>query len=263
MILVNVLAMVAVAATVATLMADAESPALDRALRLREASRALAVARGGELSALVALRRDAVAAPESDDRTEAWARTAQASVAIDDGRFTLAIADAQARFNVNAAATGGEPVLAAITAALGLKGDIASRIAGVVAAAPVSDLAELRRAGIDAPTIAALRRLVTALPGTAEVNVNAAGAELLGILFGDPVAGRALAERRDRAGRLTPTDLAAAGVALPAGMGFVSDHYVATTTVTIGATTQVLASLIERRPGAAVVIARSRGQPSR
>ena len=62
MILVNVLMFVAIAAGLVLLMINREELALDRGLRTREAARALAIVRGGELSAVVALRRDAIEA---------------------------------------------------------------------------------------------------------------------------------------------------------------------------------------------------------
>jgi general secretion pathway protein K len=256
MILLNVLAMVAVAVAAVMLMLGTEDPALDRAIRLREAVQALSVARGGELSAVAALRRDMIAAPDTDNRTEGWAKVAQAKTPIEGGSFTLAIADAQGRFNVNTAAGGGEPVLAAIASALRLDPDVASRIAVSIAErGRVADLGELTRAEIDPATIAKLRPLVTALPGRADVNVNAASPELLGILVGDAVGGRILGDRRDRAGLLTAADFAATGLRLPAGAGFTSDHFVVTTTVTIGGTTQTLTSLLERRSGRVPVVA--------
>ena len=265
MILINVLALVAIAAAAVLLMLRAEDPALDHAIRLRDAAQALAIARGGELSAIAALRRDMTTAPDTDNATEAWVKVAQAKTAIEGGSFTLTIADAQARFNVNAAAGGGEPMLAAIATALRLEPDVASRIAASIAdRGRVSDLGELARAGIDGATIAALRPLVTALPGTAPVNVNAASPDLLGILVGDGVGGRILSDRRDRAGRLTADDFTATGLRLPTGAGFTSDHFRVTTTVTIGATTQTLTSLLERRHGAVpvvVAIERWRGTP--
>ena len=67
MILVNVLMFVAIASGLVLLMITREEIALDRGLRVREASRAMAAVRGGELSALVALRRDAETATGGDE----------------------------------------------------------------------------------------------------------------------------------------------------------------------------------------------------
>ena len=248
MILVNVLAMVAVAAALVVAMLGTERAALDRVALFRDADRAQAIARGGELTALVALRR-APADPTGDDPA-AWTRVAQPPTPIAGGTFALAVADAQARFNVNAAAGDGEPQLAAIAAALGLAPDVAHRIAASIAErGRVRDVSELARAGIDDATLARLRPLVTALPGDAPVDLNAASAALLGILVGDASGGRLLAARRGRTSRLTALDFAATGLALPAGAGFTSDHFVVTTTVRQGAATVVLTSLLERRRG--------------
>ncbi len=250
MILVNVVAMVAVAAALVMAMLDREAPAVDRTATYRTAAQALAIARGGELSAVAALQRDGDST--RDDLTEAWARVAQPPTPIAGGSFALAITDAQGRFNVNAATGAGEPVLAGIVAALGLPPEVAVRIAGTVAArGRVRNLGELTRAGLDDATLARLRPLVTALPGDAPVNVNAAPAALLGVLVGDGVKGEQLARSRERAGRLTPPDLAAAGAELPPGAGFTSNHFLVTSTVTQGGTTVVLTSLLERRPEAA------------
>ncbi len=265
MILVNVLAIVAVAAAIVMLMLGSETPALDRAAAFRNGAQALAIAGGGELTAIAALRRDLTTGPDSDDATEAWAKVAQATTPIEGGTFTLAIADAQGRFNVNAAGGTGEPVLAAITTALGIDPDVASRIAASIAErGRVRDVAELARAGIDDATLAKLRPLMTALPGTAPVNVNAASQDLLGVLVGDRVGGRLLADRRKAAGRLTALDFAATSLTLPAGTGYTSDHFVVTTTVTQGAETVTLSSLLERRRGphpAVVAISRWVGPP--
>ena len=63
MILVNVLMFVAIASGLVLLMINREELALSRGLRTSEASRALAVVRGGEVSAIVALRRDGESKP--------------------------------------------------------------------------------------------------------------------------------------------------------------------------------------------------------
>ncbi len=255
MILVNVLAMIAVVAALVMGMLGGEVAAVDRATDFRDAGRALAIARGGELTAIAALRRDLATGPDSDDATEAWAHVAQAPTPIAGGTFTLTVADAQARFNVNAAAGTGEPDLAALAVALGLPPDVAPRIAATLAdRGPVGDVGELTRAGLDPAMLARLRPLVTALPGIAPVNVNAAAPALLAVLVGDAAGARLLADRRARAGRLTALDFAAAGVRLPAGAGFTSDHFVVTTTVTQGTAAVTLTSLIERHRGSAPAV---------
>ena len=106
MILVNVLMFVAIASGLVLLMISREELALDRSLRGREAARAAAIVRGGELSAISALRKDAKEAPDADHAGERWASIGAQGVAIDGGSFDLAVSDAEGRFNVNSLRSG-------------------------------------------------------------------------------------------------------------------------------------------------------------
>ena len=110
MILVNVLMFVAIASGLVLLMINREEVALDRSIRSREAARALAVVRGGELSALSALQRDAQVAPEADYPGEPWGAISENGIAIEGGRFDLTIADAEGRFNVNSVRRELDPI---------------------------------------------------------------------------------------------------------------------------------------------------------
>lgn len=267
MILLNVFALVAFAAAVLLMMTNTQDAGLERGLRFREAAAALAAARGGEASAIAALRRDMITAPQTDHYKEPWAAVAQRDVAIAGGRFSLQIEDAQARFNLNTLITGGalgDATAARVETALKLPpGSAAALTSFLREAGPIQQVDELRRAGLDAATLSAIAPYVVALPGATTVNVNTASETLLALLLGDPVAARVLIERRAGPGFLTPADFAAARVAVGPGMSFTSDHYIVTTTVTIGTTTQTLTSVLERRRGptgvAVVVIARDRG----
>lgn len=251
MILVNVLLIVALASSVVVLMLTAQDEGLQRAIRAREAAQADAAIRGGELSAIAALRRDAATAPTSDNLAEPWAHIGDTAVPIAHGRFTLAIADAQARFNINALARGDVASLATMTrigAALGLRADTVPRATALIqAVGPLSDLAALGLAGIDRASVAKLAGLVTALPGTTQVNLNTADARLLGILLDNPVAGETLAARRGRQGYLTADDFALAHALPPPGTGFTSNLYWVLTRVTIGDTAREQTSLLLRR----------------
>lgn len=267
MILLNVFALIAFAAAVLLTMTTSQDAGLERGVRFREAATALAAARGGEASAITALRRDMIAAPQTDHYKEPWAAVAQRDVPIAGGHFSLNIEDAQAKFNVNSLISGGalgDATAARVEAALKLPVGSAAALTGFLReAGPIQQLGELRRAGLDASTLTALTPYLTALPGATTINVNTVSEPLLGLLLGDPVAARILIERRAGPGFLTPADFAAARLAVGPGMGFTSDHYDVTTTVTIGSTTQTLTSRLERRRGpagvAVVVIARDRG----
>ncbi|MGK6355970.1 general secretion pathway protein GspK [Sphingomonas sp. DT-207] len=251
MILVNVLMFVAIAAGLVVLMINREELALDRALRAREAARAMAVVRGGELSALVALRRDGETAPDTDHVGEPWARLSEAGAPIEGGSFDLAIADAEGRFNINSVRRGDAAstiLFMGVGEAAGLTPEqIVAAIQYVRLEGPVTDLRPLRLAGIDPKVADRLERLVTALPGRTTLNLNAASEEVLAVLFRDPLVGARLAQIRDRQGFLTQKDLADNNVTLPWGTSFRSNTFWVRTRATIGGTSQQAATLIQRR----------------
>jgi len=251
MILVNVLMFVAIAAGLVLLMINREELALDRALRVREAARAMAIVRGGELSALVALRRDGETAPETDHQGEPWARLSEAGAPIEGGSFDLAIADAEGRFNINSVRTGDAAstiLFQTIGHAAGLTQEqIVAAIQYVRLQGPVTDLRPLRLAGIDPQVAERLERLATALPGRTTLNLNAASEEMLALLFRDPLIAARLVQVRERQGFLTQKDLADQNVTLPWGTSFRSNSFWVRTRATIGGTSQQAATLIQRR----------------
>ena len=254
-VLINVLVLLALAASVVTMMLSLADLSIARSQRFSEAGQALALIRAGEASAIAALRRDMIEAPEVDHRGEAWAAVGQRGIEIAGGTFELEIADAQGRFNLNALVGGGlqaVQTLQAIAAELELAPETAARIAATINVdGPLRELGDLsRRAGIPAGQVEVMRGLVTVLPGNGDVNVNAAPPELLAILLQNPVQARVLAATRERAGFLTPQDVEAAGVILPPGVGFASDFFRVRTSVRVGETPQVMESLLRRRRGA-------------
>jgi general secretion pathway protein K len=101
MILLNVLLFVTLAAGIVAAMIVSQDIAIGRATQMREAAQAMAIAEGGVLSAITALRRDALDQPESDHVGEPWAAVREAGAKIEGGTFDLAVSDAQGRFNVN------------------------------------------------------------------------------------------------------------------------------------------------------------------
>jgi general secretion pathway protein K len=251
MILVNVLMFVAIAAGLVLLMINREEIALDRGLRAREAARALAIVRGGELSALVALRRDAEQSPEVDHVGEPWAKLSENGAPIEGGSFDLAIADAEGRFNINSVRTGqvaATILFQTIGNEVGLTADqIVAAVEYVRLRGPVTDLRPLRMAGVEPKVADRLERLVTALPGATTLNLNAADQEMLAVLFRDPIVAQRLVAIRDRQGFLTAKDLADQNVSLPWGTSFRSNTFWVRTRATIGGTSQQAATLIQRR----------------
>lgn len=253
MILVNVLMFVAIASGLVLLMITREETALDRSLRVREAARAIAVVRGGELSALVALRRDAAQAPEVDHAGEPWAALAERGAPIDGGSFDLAIADAEGRFNLNMLRSGSAMatiMFAEVGRAAGLEqGQIDQAIELVRANGPFTDLRPLRFAKLDQATLTRLQALVTALPGETTINLNAATPEVMTVIFRDPAVVERLLAVRQRQGYLTPKDLSDQDASMPPGTAFRSNTFWVRTRATVGSTVQQEAALIQRRVG--------------
>lgn len=252
MILVNVLMFVAIASGLVLLMISREELALDRSLRGREAARAAAIVRGGELSAISALRRDARESPQVDHAGERWASIGARGAAIDGGSFDLAVSDAEGRFNVNALRSGEvAPVLIfqKLAAIAGLdEAQMTEAIAYVRSQGPVTDVRPIRLLpGVDRDAVARLERMVTALPGNTQINLNAADQELLAILFDDPVVAERLAAIRKRNGQITLRDLSDQKVSQPPGTSFRSDTFWVRVRATIGGTAQDGATLIQRK----------------
>lgn len=250
MILVNVLMFVAIASGLVLLLINREELALDRGIRMREASRALAVARGGELSAIVALRRDAQVAGAIDHGREPWAALAESGAPIEGGSFDLAIADAEGRFNVNSLRAGEASsvlLFQAIAQSAGLsEEEIEQAIVLVRATGPVTDLRPLRLAGFDSKVVTRLEALVTALPGATSINLNSVDESMLELLFRDSVVSQRLAAIRRGRGYLTEKDLADQDVTLPWGTALSSSTFWVRTRATIGGTSQQTATLIRR-----------------
>ncbi|WP_337847042.1 Type II secretory pathway component PulK-like protein [Sphingomonas sp.] len=252
MILVNVLMFVAIASGLVLLMIGREELALDRALRSREAARAAAIVRGGELSAIAALQRDALATPQVDHAGEAWASIGANGATIDGGTFDLAVSDAEGRFNVNMLRSGDAvPVILfqKLARIAGLdEQQTVEAIAYIRTQGPVSDVRPIRLIpGADPAAIARLERMVTALPGKTTINLNAADQELLAFLIGDPVAAERIVAIRKRNGQITLRDLSDLKVSQPPGTAFGSNTYWVRVRAKIGDTVQQGATLIQRR----------------
>lgn len=251
MILVNVLLIVAIASAAVLLLINREQLALDGALRMREAARAMAVARGGELSAITALSRDAAEAPSVDHRGEGWARIEDRGRAIDGGRFDLVVADAESRFNINLLRTGEASAVILfqqLAREAGLDDDrIIEAMIYVRTYGPITDLRPLRQAGIAPEAADRLSRLVTALPGRTTINLNAATPEVMLQIFREPAKVARLLAIRERQGYLSLKELADEQLAMPAGTSFRSGSFWVRARVTIGGTSQQVATLIQRR----------------
>ena len=255
-ILINVLIVLGLAATIVYAMLTLTDFSIARSQRFSEAGQALALVRGGENSAIAALRRDLIDAPDTDHPGEAWSDAAQTEIAVPGGSFELSIEDAQGLYNLNTLVGGGLQaldILNSIAAAIELPPETTARIVATLTLdGPLRRVAELGpRAGLSTDELAALATVATALPGLGEVNLNAAPQPLLEVLLKNPIAARNLVSRRARAGFLTPTDIETAAVLAPPGVGFRSDLFRVRTRVRIGETVQSVESLLLRRTGPA------------
>lgn len=250
MILLNVLLILAVASVAVLVMITAQDIEVRRSTRLSEATQASAYARAGELSAVTALRRDAREAPTTDNLTEPWAGLAQQTIPVPGGRFALQIEDEQARFNLNALHAGGSGSIALfqkIGEIAGVAPETQVRIANIVRiGGPLRDTGLLTTAGVTADELARLEPWIAVLPPEATINLNTVQPGLLTLLTGDPAIADTLLRRREAAGFLISADLMAAGQPAIEGTGFVSDHYLVATTVSVGETTQRLVSRVTR-----------------
>ena len=268
-ILINVLVILALASAVLVGMIRVADLAISRSQTFADAARAEALIAGGEASAIAVLQRDMTKAPSTDNLTENWAAMAQAETAVEGGSFSLTIADAQRRFDLNSLRDAGgiaPQILTRIAVRLGLPEDAVPRIlARMAAPAPLRRIDDLvADAGLATDQVTALQKVVTLLPVRADVNINTAPDDLLFALSDNPVQARGLIALRRLKGALTSVDMAAVQLVLLPGTGYTSRLFEVAVTVRIGEVRISSTSLLLRRIGAAgrpevVVIERRRG----
>ncbi|MGX7897035.1 general secretion pathway protein GspK [Tsuneonella sp. HG222] len=267
-ILINVLVIVMLATSILAVMIAGDDGDMALAIQMREVAQAQATAKGAELSAVVALRRDLVEGSESDSRLEAWGAIAENDRKIDNGTFDFVLTDAQDRFNLNNLARGdlvSRSILRAIVAQLGLPAERETQIAGaVIERQGLRSLNELEAAGVPYPDIVRLATLATALPPGTTVNLNSAPPELVTVLVGNAGRANAIVARRERE-ILTDRTLAEVGSFTPPGAGTTSSYFWSRAGVTIGRSKQRLTTLLYRRSvegvPQAVPLRRWRGAP--
>lgn len=254
-VLVNVLVVLALSSAVLLAMIRVSDIGITRSQTFADAAQGRALIAGGEASAVTALRRDMVDAPQTDHDGEAWATANQAETRIDAGTFALAITDAQARFNLNALPKSGEvgpQILTRIVEGLDLPDAVVPRIlARMTLPNLLKRLDDLVvEAGLSPVEVDALRPLIIALPQRTDININTAPDGVVLALTANPVQAAGLLALRKRRGYLTPADLTAAEVVLLPGVGFTSQYFEVVVRVTVGTVTQSQRSLLHRRQGA-------------
>ena len=260
-VLINVLVILSIASIVVFLMLTSQEVSLRRAQSMAAATAADALARGAEASAVTALRRDMVTAPDTDNYTEAWAQVAQQEAGLSTGRFSVTIRDAQAKLNLTRLAGGAQvevEALLRVLAELEISRADGARIAAEIASRPgLKNLSDLR--GISPETITALSPYVDFLPATATLNLNTAAPLLLRAVLNNRSAALRLESRRTGAGVLTPQDLDRVGAVRPALAGFTSQNFDIDILAEVDDITVNLRSRIVRREsfaGRSVVVTR-------
>ncbi|MBA97637.1 MAG: hypothetical protein V7763_07335 [Sulfitobacter sp.] len=226
-VLINVLVILSIASIVVFLMLTSQDVSLRRAQSMAAATAADALARGAEASAVTALRRDMINAPDTDNYAEPWAQVAQQEAGLSTGRFSVRIRDAQAKLNLTRLAGGAQvevEALLRVLAELEISRADGIRIAAEIAGRPgLKNLSELR--SISAETINALSPFVDFLPATATLNLNTAAPLLLRAVLNNRSAALRLESMRGSAGLLTPKDLERVGAVQPALTGFTSQNF--------------------------------------
>ena len=226
-VLINVLVILSIASIVVFLMLTSQDVSLRRAQSMAAATAADALARGAEASAVTALRRDMVNAPDTDNYTEAWALVAQQEAGVSTGRFSVTIRDAQAKLNLTRLAGGAQvevEALLRVLAELEISRADGARIAAEIAGRPgLKNLSDLR--SISPETISTVSPFVDFLPATATLNLNTAAPLLLRAVLNNRSAALRLESRRTGVGLLTPQDLDRVGAVRPALAGFTSQNF--------------------------------------
>ncbi|MEL6915790.1 MAG: type II secretion system protein GspK [Pseudomonadota bacterium] len=262
-VLVNVLVILAIAATVIFLMLQTQDIATDRGQRLSAASAAEALARGAEASVVTALRRDLEEAPNTDHYGEAWA-TGQEAVALETGAFSLKVRDAQAKLDLGRL-RAGQPadieVFLRLFRALDLPAAELRRAALELAGrGGVSDIAELD--SLSTRTREALAPHIDLLPKPATLNLNTASPLLLRAMMANPSAATRLLAIRDRTGRLDPDDFVRVGALVPLGAGLRSDVFDATILAEVdGVRVNLQSRIVRGATGELLVMRRRFGAP--
>jgi len=227
--LITVMLVVAIIATIASFLSLDQQVWLRQAQNLQDSAQAEALRRGAIDAAAALLDQDAKS-NQVDNLTEPWARPLP-PFAFGNGSVSIAIEDAQGRFNLNNLLANGKAsqvdmqMYRRLLAYRNLNpnlvdplvdwmdADSQARPGGAedpdylagdppyrAANQPLSDVEELRLVrGYTPKVIAALSDLVVALPEQTPININTARPEVLGALFASMSLDQAKALAKDLA----------------------------------------------------------------
>ncbi|MEO0911777.1 MAG: general secretion pathway protein GspK [Pseudomonadota bacterium] len=248
-VLVNVLVTLALAATLLHVMITGQERAIDRAVAMSARAQARVLAEGGVASVITALRRDMVEGPDADHFSEPWAQVVQAEIMLPEGRYSVSVEDAQARFNINLLV---EPTVQSmqlfsrLLAALDIPEGTGAATVRALANGPVLSLEDLARRGVGEDVLEQLTPHIVALPEPTAINLNTAERVVLQALLGNERAARGLLARRSAKGALTTQDLRALGLVQPIGSGWTSGFFDVSVVAEVDGVRQHVRSRVQR-----------------
>lgn len=269
-VLVNVLVVLAIAGGLMVLLISGQERALERVAQAADASVAEQIALGAEASVLDALRRDLDTGPETDHFGEPWALgVLQEETELPTGRFSVAIEDMQAKFDVNQLAdlsAGTQAFAGRLMQALDQPPETVNQIVRILqAVGRVEALGDLENFGVSAETVAALAPHVTALPVPGTVNLNTVEPFLLSVMMQNPGQSSQLIRLRESRGFLTLEALRGVGALRPQNSGFTSNVFRVSILAEADRATVALDTLVVRRNATgvkAVEVAERRLRPA-
>lgn len=229
-VLVNVLVVLAIAGGLMVLLLTGQERALARISAAADAAIAEQIALGAEASVIDALRRDLETAPETDHLNEPWALgVIQQEVQLPTGRFSVAIEDMQAKFDINQLgdlSAGTQAFGRRLMVALDQPPETVNQIVRILqAVGRIAALEDLADFGVASETIEALAPHVTALPVPGTVNLNAVGPLLLSVMMQNPGQAAQLLRLREARGMLSLETVQGVGALRPQNSGFTSHVY--------------------------------------
>jgi general secretion pathway protein K len=264
-VLIQVLGIVSIASAIVLQLLSIQDATT--ALRQRQADdlQARALALSAESSVVTAFRQDAEVSPGIDHYGEEWAARAQVPIHLDQADFSVAVTDAQSRYDLNRLSRGNlsdASMMARIGESAGLGPEQVEQLtASMELGGPIDDLPELSDRGITKGDQTGLEPYVRPLSGQALVNMNTASADLVRTIFDNPANSARFLSLRDRQGYVTAEDLSRQGLILPAGAGLQTDHLIVEAQVRVGRSDVRMVSLLQRtsgEDGAAVEVVRRR-----
>lgn len=256
-VLVNVLVLLAIAGGLMVLLISGQDRVLSRVSQAADATIAEQIALGAEASVIDALRRDLDTAPEADHLNEPWALSViQKETELPTGRFSVAIEDLQAKFDINQLAdlsAGTQAFAVRLMTALEQPPQTVNQIVRILRAfGRAKSLGDLAGYGVAPETLAALAPYVTALPVPGAVNLNSVDPFLLEVMVQNPSQSSQLIRQRESRGSLTIDGLRSVGALRPQNSGFTSNVYVVNILAEAGRAKIELETLLVRRNAAGI-----------